>query len=281
MLPEYFINSLNCFKLFQLTIEPAYSAILHSMKPEPVSILIVDDDPRLGELLVRYLHKQEMYATVVQDGLQMDAALAQDTFELIILDIMLPGEDGLSIARRLRAHSSIPIIMLSARGEDIEKIIGLEVGADDYLAKPFNPRELLARIRAVLRRPNDTANISGKDDPAIHHFGPFQLNLDNHSLLMKSLSERNQSEGDKTKGNKIVELTSGEFDLLEAFVKNSNQVLSRDQLIDHLKGYERSPFDRSIDVRVTRLRKKLGNNDYIRTIRGSGYMFVANPEKKS
>lgn len=246
---------------------------MKSMNPEPVSILIVDDDPKLGELLVRYLNEQEMNAQVVQDGVQMDAVLAEAAFELIILDIMLPGEDGLSIARRLRSHSSIPIIMLSARGEDIEKIIGLEVGADDYLSKPFNPRELLARIRAVLRRKVDSENSSATslpstDNSIIHSFGPFQLNLTNHSLSHHSSSQKKH----------IVELTSGEFDLLEAFVKHSNQVLSRDQLIDHLKGYERSPFDRSIDVRVTRLRKKLGNNNYIRTIRGTGYMFIPNPD---
>ena len=243
------------------------------MKPELMSILIVDDDPKLGELLVRYLSEQEMHAQVVQDGTQMDLVLSQHHFDLIILDIMLPGEDGLSIARRLRSDSSIPIIMLSARGEDIEKIIGLEVGADDYLAKPFNPRELLARMRAVLRR-KDVSEISAAtstsvtENSVIHSFGNFQLNLSNHSLSNHS--------SDKKK--KIIELTSGEFDLLEAFVKRSNQVLSRDQLIDQLKGYERSPFDRSIDVRVTRLRKKLGNNDYIRTIRGTGYMFIPNPE---
>ncbi|MCU7937776.1 MAG: response regulator [gamma proteobacterium symbiont of Bathyaustriella thionipta] len=240
------------------------------MKSEQTTILIVDDDPKLGDLLVRYLREQALSARVVQDGLQMDAVLAQDTFDLIILDIMLPGEDGLSIARRLRSHSSIPIIMLSARGEDVEKIIGLEVGADDYLAKPFNPRELLARIRAVLRRPIDTQLSSVKEDTIVHTFGPFQLNLTNHSLSKKLSSDEMQ----------LVELTSGEFDLLEAFVKHSNQVLSRDQLIDQLKGYERSPFDRSIDVRVTRLRKKLGNTEYIRTIRGTGYMFIPAPELK-
>ena len=240
------------------------------MKSDIINILIVDDDPKLGDLLVRYFSEQELAAKVVQNGLQMDAILVHDTFDLIILDIMLPGEDGLSIARRLRSHSSIPIIILSARGEDIEKIIGLEVGADDYLAKPFNPRELLARIRAVLRRPVDTQAAVANNDSIVHDFGPFQLNLTNRSLFKNSLH----------KGNQLVELTSGEFDLLEAFVKHSNQVLSRDQLIDHLKGYERSPFDRSIDVRVTRLRKKLGNNDYIRTIRGTGYMFIPNPAPK-
>ncbi|WP_198264007.1 response regulator [sulfur-oxidizing endosymbiont of Gigantopelta aegis] len=232
------------------------------MNTQQIKILIIDDDPKLGDLLARYLSEQQISAQVVYDGKQMDDVLAVDSFDLIILDIMLPGEDGLSIARRLRKDSSIPIIILSARGEDVEKIIGLEVGADDYLAKPFNPRELLARIRAVLRRPVENASIPEKINKSIRPFGPFKLNLNNHVLL---------------ESNKPVELTSGEYDLLEAFVKNANQVLSRDQLIDHLKGYERSPFDRSIDVRVTRLRKKLGNNDYIRTIRGIGYMFITDP----
>ena len=235
------------------------------MNSELINILVVDDDPKLGELLVRYLGEQQLRAIVVQDGIQMDEILSHETFDLIILDIMLPGEDGLSIARRLRSHSSIPIIILSAKGEDIEKIIGLEVGADDYLAKPFNPRELLARIRAVLRRPKtETQDTAAIDESKIHSFGPFKLNLNNHSLV---------------KGSQLVELTSGEFDLLEIFVKNANQVLSRDQLIDHLKGYERSPFDRSIDVRVTRLRKKLGHNAYIQTIRGTGYLFIPAPEQ--
>lgn len=235
------------------------------MKIDAIKILIVDDDPKLGDLLLRYLSEQKMIAEVVQDGIQMDTALAQNSYDLIILDIMLPGEDGLSIARRLRSHSAIPIIMLSARGEDIEKIIGLEIGADDYLSKPFNPRELLARIRAVLRRPVDAVNSMAEESMDIYSFGPFQLNFSNHAL---------------SKNNQRIELTTGEYELLEAFVANANQVLSRDQLIDQLKGYERSPFDRSIDVRVTRLRKKLGNNDYIHTIRGSGYMFIPCPEDR-
>lgn len=231
-------------------------------------ILIVDDDPKLGDLLQRYLGEQQLDTSVVQNAMQMDAILEQESFALIILDIMLPGEDGLSIARRLRSQSSIPIIMLSARGEDIEKIIGLEMGADDYLAKPFNPRELLARIRAVLRRPKPADQIASSSEAStIHSFGPFQLNLDNHSLIKSSPNH----------DSIVIDLTSGEFELLETFVNSANKILSRDQLIDQLKGYERSPFDRSIDVRVTRLRKKLANKDYIQTIRGIGYLFIPNP----
>ncbi len=248
---------------------PVYNKIMNS---EKLHILIVDDDPKLGNLLVRYLKEQQIQASVVHNGDELDSELAQNTFDLIILDIMLPGEDGLSIARRIRTTSDIPIIMLSARGEDIEKIIGLEVGADDYLAKPFNPRELLARIRAVLRRPvfkknenlSDRGSINSNAYAKIFEFGPFRFNSINRTLV---------------KDNQAIELTSGEFDILEAFIKNANKVLSRDKLIDHLKGYERSPFDRSIDVRVTRLRKKLGNNRYIHTVRGVGYMFVPDLEQ--
>ncbi len=243
------------------------------MNGEKLHILIVDDDLKLGNLLVRYLKEQQIQASVVHNGDELDSEQAQNTFDLIILDIMLPGEDGLSIARRIRTTSDIPIIMLSARGEDIERIIGLEVGADDYLAKPFNPRELLARIRAVLRRPVFKNNKDISDRVSSAHinthlknfeFGPFRFNSINRTLL---------------KDNQSIELTSGEFDIMEAFIKNANKVLSRDQLIDHLKGYERSPFDRSIDVRVTRLRKKLGNNRYIHTVRGIGYMFVPELEE--
>ncbi len=248
---------------------PVYNKIMNG---EKLHILIVDDDPKLGNLLVRYLKEQQIQASVVHNGDELDSVLDRNPFDLIILDIMLPGEDGLSIARRLRVTSDIPIIMLSARGEDTERIIGLEVGADDYLAKPFNPRELLARIRAVLRRPvlKDNENSSGQSHVNINahskifEFGPFRFNSINRTL---------------SKNNQSIELTSGEFDILEAFIKNANKVLSRDQLIDHLKGYERSPFDRSIDVRVTRLRKKLGNNRYIHTVRGVGYMFVPDLEE--
>ena len=243
------------------------------MNGEKLHILIVDDDPKLGNLLVRYLKEQQIQASVVHNGDELDSEQAQNTFDLIILDIMLPGEDGLSIARRIRTTSDIPIIMLSARGEDIERIIGLEVGADDYLAKPFNPRELLARIRAVLRRPvfNNNEDLSNPVSSAHTHvknfeFGPFRFNSINRTLH---------------KDNQSIELTSGEFDILETFINNANKILSRDQLIDHLKGYERSPFDRSIDVRVTRLRKKLGNNRYIHTVRGVGYMFVPELEEDS
>lgn len=227
-------------------------------------ILIVDDDPGLRELLQRYLTDQGYSVASVEDGVSMDKYLVMNTVELIVLDLMLPGEDGLAIAGRLSKSTHIPIIILSARGEDIDRIVGLEVGADDYLAKPFNPRELLARIRAVLRR-QQVAEDSQSESTArkTHDFGPFRLNLSTRILMCE---------------NEETPLTSGEYALLKALVEHPNRVLSRDALIGLLKGYDRSPFDRSIDVRITRLRHKIEPDPkaptYIRTIWGAGYMFT-------
>lgn len=225
-------------------------------------ILVVDDDPGLRELLEQYLAKQGYVVESVADGNAMKRHLAQHYADLVILDLMLPGEDGLTLARQLRAQGGQPIIMLSARGEDIDRIIGLEVGADDYLAKPFNPRELLARIRAVLRRKEDMGATQQERIGEIYRFGPFNLDCKAHRL------DRNGVE---------VALTTSEFNLLRIFVEHPNRVLSRDTLVDLIKGYERDPFDRSIDVRVTRLRRKIEDNPsapgYIRTVWGEGYLF--------
>jgi DNA-binding response OmpR family regulator len=194
----------------------------------------------------------------------MEQYLQQHTVNLVILDLMLPGEDGLSLARKLRVRGNLPIIMLSARGEDVDRIIGLEVGADDYLAKPFNPRELLARIRAVMRRHDETQALVELDESAMmYKFGPFQLELSSRSLLKSGVE---------------LPLTAGEFNLLRIFVEHPNRVLNRDFLMDLMKGYERSPFDRSIDVRVTRLRRKIeldpATPEYVRTVWGEGYLFA-------
>ncbi|MGD9169914.1 MAG: response regulator [Candidatus Thiodiazotropha sp.] len=228
-------------------------------------ILVVDDDPKLLDLVLKFLTKEGYGVAGVGSGKAMDDYLDKHPVDLIVLDLMLPGEDGLSIARRLRANNVVPILMLSARGEDIDRIIGLEVGADDYLAKPFNPRELSARIKAILRRTHNR-NGAGKNfdqGTEIFRFGYYQVNLTTNSITR---------DGDQ------VNLTAGEFSLLEAFVKHPNRVLSRDHLIELIKGYERSPYDRSIDVRVTRLRRKLENNpdqpQYIRTVWGRGYIFT-------
>jgi two-component system, OmpR family, phosphate regulon response regulator OmpR len=225
-------------------------------------MLVVDDDPALRELLCRYLSEQGFAVDAVADGDELDRFLVATRPDLVILDLMLPGEDGLSIARRLRAHGNLPIIMLSARGEDLDRIIGLEVGADDYLPKPFNPRELLARIRAVLRR-HSTATEPSAEPTQAFVFGPFRVDMEAHTLRRDGVE---------------VPLTTAEFTLLRAFAEHPNRVLSRDTLLERLKGYERSPFDRTIDVRVARLRKKIEPDPaapvYIRTVRGEGYLFT-------
>ena len=241
------------------------------MDKEPDNILVVDDDDKLRALLIRYLGEQGFNVAGVTDGESMDRYLDRNPVDLLVLDLMLPGEDGLSIARRLRGTRDMPIIILSARGEDVDRIVGLEVGADDYLTKPFNPRELLARIRAVRRRAEaHHADARGAANTRSHRFGEFSLDLESHTLM---------------RGDVSVELTPGDFGLLEAFVQRPNRVISRDSLTGILKGYERSPYDRSIDVRVTRLRKKIEPDpehpQFIRTIWGKGYMFTPQGNPKA
>ncbi len=224
-------------------------------------VLVVDDDAGLRDLLSEYLVKQGFVVETARDGREMDERMAAAMPDLVVMDLMLPGEDGLSLTRRIKALRHIPVIMLSARGEDIDRIVGLEVGADDYLAKPFNPRELLARIRAVMRRGGGEPMAREKDENA--RFGPFALDL---------AAQRLSREGED------IPLTQAEFTLLKVFVEHPNRALSRDQIMDWLKGFERDPFDRSIDVRVTRLRRKLeddpANPFYIRTVWGQGYLFA-------
>jgi DNA-binding response OmpR family regulator len=225
-------------------------------------ILVVDDDAGIRDLLREYLRKQDMEVEAARDGREMDTCLIGFEPDLVVMDLMLPGDDGLALTRRLKADRSLPVIMLSARGEDIDRIVGLEVGADDYLAKPFNPRELLARIRAVLRRGANEAKEKVADQESFD-FGPFRLDLAAQRLLR---------EGEE------LAITHAEFALLKIFTEHPNRALSRDQIMDWLKGFERDPFDRSIDVRVTRLRKKIeddpANPVYIRTVWGQGYLFA-------
>lgn len=227
-------------------------------------IYVVDDDPGIRELVAEYLTAQGYAVETAEDAASLDRLLAARRPDLLVLDWMMPGEDGLSVARRLRAQPGFPpIIMLSAKGEDIDRIIGLEVGADDYLPKPFNPRELLARIRAVLRRQGGAAEAAPVEATRTVRFGPFSVNLDARTLSRD--------------GAEVV-LTGGEYELLEIFVTHANRALTRDWLMDQLRGFERDPFDRSIDVRVNRLRKKIEDDPahpvYIRTQRGMGYLFV-------
>jgi len=225
-------------------------------------LLVVDDDRETRDLLSLYLGEQGFDVSAVEDGRAMDAWLAENTTDLVILDLMLPGEDGLSIARRLRTELKLPIVMISARGEELDRIVGLEVGADDYLPKPFNPRELLARIRAVLRRSTPVAETDHEDGKSFL-FGSYRLDAPRRLLF---------------RGDNEVELSRAEFDLLSVFADNPNRVLSRDQIMDQLSGHDRDPFDRSIDVRVTRLRHKIEEDAteprFIRTVWGVGYQFT-------
>ncbi|MEJ2298149.1 MAG: response regulator [Woeseiaceae bacterium] len=224
-------------------------------------LLVVDDDRETRNLLSLYFRDQGFDIDTVKDGSDMDAWLDANTTDLVILDLMLPGEDGLSLARRLHADHKLPIVMISARGEEIDRIVGLEVGADDYVPKPFNPRELLARVRAVLRRSSPETAAPHAD--VAFEFGPYRLDT-GQRVLFKGVDE--------------VELSRAEFDLLHVFTEHPNRVLSRDSIMDLLSGREREPFDRSIDVRVARLRHKIEEDParphFIRTVWGVGYQFT-------
>ncbi len=229
-------------------------------------LLVVDDEPKLRSLVQSYLEQQGYVVDAVADGEAMDEYLASRQPDLVILDLMLPGEDGLSIAQRLRLEHNMPLIILSARGEELDRIVGLEMGADDYLAKPFNPRELLARIRSVLRRARSEPAGAAKTS-STHHFGPFTLCTDRHQL---------------TRDGRPIPLTPGEFTLLKVFVEHPNRVLDRNLLLEHTRGHNHVPFDRSIDVCVGRLRRKIEDDPaeprYLKTIRGAGYLFTPDPE---
>lgn len=230
------------------------------MSEDMKRILLVDDDAELRKLVVDYLSASGYWVEGVGDGAAMRTMLEERPVDLVILDLMLPGEDGLSLLRGLRERHGPPVIIVSARGDEVDRVVGLELGADDYLAKPFGPRELLARVRAVLRRSGDPGAPPGTQALT---FGPFRLHLNNHVL---------------SRDGADIPLTSGEFNLLRVLLEHADQVLSRDHLMSLLKGYERSPFDRSIDVRVTRLRRKIEPRPespvYLRTVWGEGYLFT-------
>jgi two-component system OmpR family response regulator len=235
-----------------------------SEAPKP-HVLIVDDDAEIRDLLSRFLSKHDFRVTTAKDGREMRQAFEDWSFDLVVLDLMMPGEDGLSLCRQIRSESAIPIIMLTAMGEEVDRIIGLEVGADDYMAKPFNPRELAARIKAVLRRSTSAGGTESAEARAARlAFAGFELNPATRTL--------------KRDGSDIP-LTAGEYDLLIAFVDHPRRVLNRDQLLDMARGRAAIPFDRSIDVQVGRLRRKIEddpkNPNLIKTVRGGGYMFTA------
>lgn len=232
---------------------------------EMQKILVVDDDSDLRWMVNKYLSKHDYAVTLAEDGEKMREALENDSFDLAILDINLPGEDGLSLARYLRGNYSIGIIMLSAAAEVFDRIVGLEMGADDYVTKPFEPRELLARVKSVLRRTQNVDAVGKQGEVKQVKFGEFTLDFESHQLLDKD--------------NQSVSLTSMEFDLLKAFAENPNKVLTRDQLLNLSHNRDWDPFDRSIDIRITRLRRKIEKHpsqpQIIKTVRGAGYIFVS------
>jgi len=230
------------------------------MPARRTAALLVEDDARLGAMVAEYLGRHDLDVTVVADGERGLAALRRGRFDVVLLDVMLPGLDGLEVCRRIRATpewAALPVLMLTARGEDVDKIVGLELGADDYLAKPFNPRELLARIRAVLRRGTVEA------PRARFAAGGLVIDFDAREVTVD--------------GRRIV-LTHHEFELLATLARAGGRVLSRDQLLDALRGQEAEAFDRSIDVHVSKLRAKLEKDPraprYIKTVRGVGYALV-------
>lgn len=236
---------------------------------ENYKILVVDDDMRLRALLERYLTEQGFQVRSVANAEQMDRLLTRESFHLMVLDLMLPGEDGLSICRRLRSQSNpMPIIMVTAKGEEVDRIVGLEIGADDYIPKPFNPRELLARIRAVLRRQANELPGAPSQEEAVIAFGKFKLNLGTREMFRE---------------DEPMPLTSGEFAVLKALVSHPREPLSRDKLMNLARGREYSAMERSIDVQISRLRRMVEEDPahprYIQTVWGLGYVFVPDGSK--
>jgi two-component system OmpR family response regulator len=226
-------------------------------------ILVVEDDREIRTMVMRFLQKRGYRVTVAEDGRAMDRAREAARIDLVVLDIMLPGEDGLSICRRLRATSAVPVIMLTAAGEPTARVVGLEMGADDYVAKPFDPQELLARIRAVLRRTHAFPESATPAGGALSFEG-WRIDPLNRLLLDPS-------------GTRVT-LTSAEFDLLLAFCQFAQRALTRDQLLDLTQGRSATPFDRSVDILVSRIRRKIERNprdpEFIKTVRAGGYIFT-------
>ena len=232
-------------------------------------ILVVDDDREIRELLAKFLERQRLRVTTARDGKEARRAFLNGHYQLVVLDLMLPGEGGLELARWFRAETNVPIIMLTAMTDETDRIIGLELGADDYVTKPFNPRELLARIRAVLRRTNEAEDRISDQAVKLYNFAGWTLETARRRLLDPNGVE--------------VSITGGEYDLLVALLDRPNRVLTRDMLLDLLRGRQAGPFDRAIDVAVSRLRRKLEddgrNAQLIKTVRGGGYVLSTPVER--
>ncbi|HET8745823.1 MAG TPA: response regulator [Ramlibacter sp.] len=227
-------------------------------------ILIVDDDAEIRTLLQRYLEKNGLRATAVADGRAMRQALDRGAFDLVVLDVMLPGDDGFTLCRELRAHSDIPIVMLTARGEEMDRVVGLELGADDYVPKPFSARELLARIKVILRRARSLPRNLQPEEQRSIRFGGWTLDTVHRHLVSPQ--------------GIVTPIGGAEYRLLRIFVAHPNRVLTRDQLVELTQGREAEALDRSIDVQVSRLRRRLGDHAddavMIKTVRGEGYVLT-------
>jgi DNA-binding response OmpR family regulator len=246
-------------------------AVMHTPFPAPRSdtalahILAIDDDSMLREAIVEYLGKYEFRVTAVADGRAMQAVLAHEVVDLVVLDLKLQTEDGMALARQLRDESAIPIIMLTGRREEADRVMGLELGADDYLTKPFSPRELLARIRAVLRRRRAEMHQGRPEGIRAYRFDGWELNLNTRRL--------------RARDGKAVRLSNGEFSLLVVLLGATNRILSRDQLLDMSRLHSDDVYNRSVNTQIMRLRRKLetdpANPRYILTERGVGYVFSA------
>lgn len=237
----------------------------------PLHVLVVDDEPRIRTMLRRYLVGEGFAVSEAANGAAMRDVLAREAIDLVLLDLMMPGEDGLSLARHIRQHSEIPIIMLTGKGDLIDRVVGLEAGADDYITKPFELREILARIRTVMRRAGPHAPLAATGPAAVATIDEVLVFEGwRFDLLRREL---------RRPAGELVPLTAGEFELLRVFAHHPNRVLSRDQLIDLVKGREWAAYDRAIDTQVARLRKKVerdpGNPTLIKTVRGGGYVFAA------
>lgn len=232
-------------------------------------ILVVDDDRQIRTMLARYLGDHGLRVTMADGGEAMMALFAAHPFDVVVLDVMMPGDDGFTLCQRLRARSTVPIILLTARDTDTDRVIGLELGADDYVPKPFNPRELLARIRAMLRRASMVPDRAAAQKQSHYRFEGWTLDLARRVLA-------------SPRGTRV-DLTTGEFDLLTALVQHPQSVLSRDQLLDLVHGRSNLNIDRSIDVQVSRLRRKIEQDPHaprlIRTVRNGGYFFAADVER--
>lgn len=239
---------------------------------EPLHILVVDDDPRIRSMLRRYLTGEGFAISEAADGTAMRAVLDREAIDLVLLDLVMPGEDGLSLARHIRQHSEIPVIMLSGKGDLIDRVVGLEAGADDYITKPFELREILARIRTVMRRAGPRPSTAPALAPAPAGGTEDVLAFDGwrFDLLRRELHRPT---------GELVSLTAGEFELLRVFAHHPNRVLSRDQIMDMVKGRDWAAYDRAVDTQVVRLRRKVeadpGNPTLIKTVRGGGYVFAA------